>query len=241
MTAAVMAGPRNRFFLALPPEDRQELLRVSHRVQLPSGHVIYRTGEEIEDVYFIDSGLVCLLKRMEDGRSVEIAAVGAEGLVGVLSLVGSGPSVADYVVQVPITAHRISLTVLQHEMSAHVAIRSLIARFLSLLTSQFAQVSACNRLHALEQRCCSWLLIARDNVFTDRFQLTHEFMASLLGVQRPSVSMTANGLQKRGLIRYTHGHVTILDRAALELTACECYRVRRRQIDEAFGSCGPIS
>jgi CRP-like cAMP-binding protein len=234
--AALMAILQNRIFLALPPEDRQELSRVCHPVQFPSGHVIYRTGEEIQDVYFVDSGLVCLLKRMEDGRSVEIAAVGAEGLVGVLSVVGSGPSVADYVVQVPVAAHSISLAALHREMSARVALRALISRFLSLLTGQFAQVSACNRLHSLEQRCSNWLLIARDNVFSDQFQLTHEFMASLLGVQRPSVSMTANGLQKRGLIHYSHGHVAILDRAALELSACECYRVRRRQIDEMFGS-----
>jgi CRP-like cAMP-binding protein len=231
-----MVALRNRICLTLPPEDRQQLLRLCHPMQFPSGHVIYRTGDEIEDVYFIDSGLVCLLKRMEDGRSVEIAAVGAEGLVGVLSVVGSGPSVAEYVVQVPVAAHCIGLAVLQREMSTHVALRGRISRFLSLLTSQFAQVSACNRLHSLEQRCSSWLLIARDNVFSDRFQLTHEFMASLLGVQRPSVSMTANGLQKRGLIRYSHGHVAILDRLALESTACECYRVRRRQIDETLGS-----
>ncbi|HUN95540.1 MAG TPA: Crp/Fnr family transcriptional regulator [Bradyrhizobium sp.] len=226
----------NRILSALPLEVQADVLRACHPVQLPSGQVIYRTGEAIKDVYFIDSGLVCLLKRMEDGRSVEIAAVGAEGLTGVLSVVGSGPALADYVVQVPVSAHHMSLAVLQREMSTHLALQSLIAKFLSLLTGQFAQVSACNRLHSLEQRCCCWLLFARDNVSTDRFQLTHEFMASLLGVQRPSVSMTANGLQKRGLIRYSHGQVTILDRAALERAACECYSVRRRQIDDALGS-----
>ena len=217
-----MAVLRNRICLALPPEDRQQLLLLCHPVQFPSGHVIYRTADEIKDVYFIDSGLVCLLKRMEDGRSGEI------------SVVGSGPSAAEYVVQVPVAPHCIGLAALQREMSIRVALRNRMSRFLSLLTGQFAQVSACNRLHSLEQRCASWLLIARDNVFSDKFQLTHEFIASLLGVQRPSVSMTANGLQKRGLFRYSHGHVSVLDRLALEFTACECYQVRRRQIDQTF-------
>jgi CRP-like cAMP-binding protein len=173
---------------------------------------------------------------MEDGRAVEVAAVGAEGMLGVLSVFGTSRVLADYVVEIPTVARRIGLADLHCEMAKHFLLNGLIARFLSLLAEQFTQVSACNRLHSLEQRCCAWLLIAHDNVLSDHFQLTHEFMALLLGVQRPSVSMTANRLQRRGLIRYSHGHVTILNRAALEDTACECYRTRRQQIEQAFGS-----
>ena len=225
----------NRILSERPPEVCEEVLRACRLVEFRSGYTIYRGGGAISYAYFVDSGLVCLLKHMEDGRAVEVAAVGAEGLLGVLSVFGSGGVLADYVVQIPTVAHRIDLTVLQREMSKHVALHSLIARFLSLLAAQFAQGSACNRLHSLEQRCCTWLLIAHDNAASDMFQLTHEFMALLLGVQRPSVSMTANGLQRRGLIRYSHGHVTILDRTGLEETACECYRTRCRQIEQAFG------
>jgi CRP-like cAMP-binding protein len=226
----------NRILLALPPEVCSEVLQDCRLVEFPSGHVIYRAGQAVDSAYFVNSGLVCLLKNMEDGRSVEVAAVGAEGLLGVLSLFGSGNVLADYVVQIPMAAYRIGLPVLQRQMSRHVALHNAIAKSLAVLTEQFAQISACNRLHSLEQRCSSWLLIAHDNVSSNTFELTHQFMALLLGVQRPSVSMTANGLQRRGLIRYSHGQVTILDRAGLAEVACECYCTRRRVIEQAFGS-----
>ena len=109
-------------------------------------------------------------------------------------------------------------------------------KYLFLISDRIAEISACNRLHSLEQRCCQWLLVAGDSACSDEFHLTHEFLALLLGVQRSSVSTTAKGLQKRGRIRYSYGHITILDRAALEANACECYRTRRRRIDEAFDS-----
>ena len=121
-------------------------------------------------------------------------------------------------------------------MAQHAALRHSVMKYLFLISDRIAEISACNRLHSLEQRCCQWLLVAGDSACSDEFHLTHEFLASLLGVQRSSVSTTAKGLQKHGGIRYSHGHITILDRAALEANACECYRTRRRRIDEAFDS-----
>ncbi len=224
----------NRILLALPPQVSEQVLRACHCVEFPSGYVIYRAGAAVENAYFVNSGLVSLVKNMGDGRSAEIGAVGAEGLIGAGAAFAVDRALADYVVQIPLAAHRISGAVLQREMLQHDALRSLLTRYLFLLREQLAQISACNRLHSLEQRCCHWLLAAHDNVSTDEFQLTHEFLASLLGVQRPSLSMTANGLQKRGLIRYCHGRITILDRAALEQAACECYRTLRRQTDRLF-------
>jgi CRP-like cAMP-binding protein len=226
----------NRILLALPAEVCTEVLHEYRPVEFPSGHVIYQAGQVVDLAYFVNSGLVCLLKNMEDGRSVEVAAVGAEGLLGVLSVFGSRNVLADYVVQIPTAAYSVGLSVLQRQMSRHVVLHDAMAKSLSVLTEQFAKISACNRLHSLQQRCSSWLLIAHDNVSENTFELTHEFMALLLGVQRPSVSMTAKGLQKRGLIRYSHGHVTIRNRAGLEEVACECYRTRRRLIEQAFGS-----
>jgi CRP-like cAMP-binding protein len=226
----------NRVILAMSREIREQVLRHCHHVEFPSGYLIYRANAPIEYAYFLNSGLVSLIKSMEDGRSVEIGAMGTEGLVGVFSAIGFDRALVDYTVQVPVVALRIRRKTLQNEMLQHEKLRGLIERYLFLLVEQIAQVAACNRLHSLEERCCRWLLIAQDSAASDTFLFTHEFLATLLGVQRPSLSTTANELQKRGLIRYAHGRITILDRAATEQAACECYRARRRQIDRALGS-----
>lgn len=225
----------NRVLLALPAEIREHVLCACRPVELPFGHVIYRTGAALEYAYFVNVGLVCLLKSMRDGRTVEVGTVGAEGVVGVDAAFDNDSAHADFVVQVPLSAQRISCSVLQRQMAKHPAFRGMLTKYLFLHREQLAQASACNRLHSLEQRCCQWLLVTHDNVLSDDFQLTHEFLASLLGVQRPSLSLLANELQKRGLIRYSYGRVTILNRHAIEDVACECYGTLRRQIEVAFG------
>ncbi len=206
-----------------------------HYVELPHGHVIYPAGAPAEQLYFVDSGLVSLIKTMEDGRSVEIGAVGVEGLVGVFAALGIQRPFVDYVIQVPAVALRVNRTTLRNEIARHEALRDLTERYLYLFVEKIAQTAACNRLHSLRQRCCRWLLLAHDNVPSDSFSFTHEFLASLLAVRRPSLSATANELQKQGLIRYVHGHVTVVDRPALEKASCECYRTIRGQIDAMFG------
>ncbi len=197
--------------------------------------MIYAGGAAVEHAYFVNGGLVSLVKVMEDGRSVEIAAVGTEGLLGLFGAYGFGRALVDHIVQVPATALRINRSKLQNELTKHAALRRVMTHYLLLVAEQLAQISACHRLHSLQQRCCQWLLIAHDNALSDQFQLTHEFLASLLGAQRTSVTTTTRRLQKRGLIRYSHGRISILDRTALEATACECYRARRNQIDLVFG------
>lgn len=224
----------NRILLALPRAVRDDVLRRCDYVELASGQVIYAAAATVEYAYFVNGGVVSLVKVMEDGRSVEVAAVGTEGLLGLFAAYRFDRALMDNIVQVPGAALRISRKTLQNAISKHDALRRVMTRYLLLVAEQLAQVSACNRLHSLEQRCCHWLLVAHDNAFSDQFQLTHEFLASLLGAQRSSVSTTANALQKRGLIGYSHGRISILDRAALERTACECYHTRRRQIDQVF-------
>lgn len=210
------------------------MLHHCQRVEFPSGHMIYPAGAPVEHAYFIESGLVSLVKTMEDGQSVEIGAIGTEGLVGLFAVYGFDRVLADYLVQVPVVAQRVKRATLRDEISKHEMLRGLVERYLFLLVYQIAQVAACNRLHSLEQRFCRWLLTAHDNAFADHFSFTHEFLAALLGVQRPSLSTAANRLQKRGLIRYVHGRVTILDRAAIEAGSCECYRIIRHRIDALF-------
>ena len=220
----------------LPRAIRVEVLRHCDHVELALGQVIYAAGAAVEYAYFVNGGLVSLVKVMEDGRSVEIAAVGVEGLIGLFAAYEFDRALVDHVVQVPVHALRISRRTLQNEIWKHEALRRVFTRYLLLVAEELAQVSACNRLHSLEQRCCYWLLVAHDNAFSDQFQLTHEFLASLLGAQRSSVSTAANVLQRRGLIHYSHGRISVLDRAALEQAACECYRTRRSQIEQVFGA-----
>jgi CRP-like cAMP-binding protein len=229
----------NRILLALPRVVRDEVLRQCDYVELPSGRVIYATAAAVEYAYFVNSGLMSLIKVMKDGQSAEIAVVGAEGILGLFAAYGFDRALVDHIVQVPAGALRISHRKLQQQLLKHSALRRVMTKYLLLVAEQLAQVSACNRLHSLEQRCSHWLLVAHDNVFADQFELTHEFLASLLGAQRSSVSTTANALQRRGLIRYSHGRISILDPAALEKAACECYRSRRSQIEQVFGPVRP--
>lgn len=237
------ASPRawqihNRILLVLPPQVLERVLHACRRVEVPARHVIYRHGAPIENLHFVNAGLVSFLKSMEDGRSVEIGAVGAEGLIGLGPAFEGDRAVTDCVAQLPVTALRISRAVMQREILEYDALRSLITQYHSLLSDQLAQVSACNCLHSLEQRFCHWLLVACDSAFSAEFQLSHEFLAVMLGAQRPSVSIVAKRLQRRGFIRYSYGHITIISRAALEERACECYRMRRQGIDEVFRSRG---
>jgi CRP-like cAMP-binding protein len=226
---------RNRVLLTLSSRLREQLLRHCRYVEFCSGHVIYPAGAPVERVYFIDSGLVSLVKSMADGRSAEIGAIGSESLVGGFAAMGLDRPLVDYVVEVPVTALCIDLKTLQKAMSEHCDLYRVIGSAIFLRVEQIAQTAACNRLHSLEQRCCRWLLVAHDNTFSDHFALTHEFLATLLGVQRPSVSMTANDLQRRGFIHYVHGKIAILARAELERLSCECYNSFREHIEAYYG------
>ncbi len=230
----VRSPVRNRMLLALPAELRERIMGQCRRVDFSSGHVIYLADAPAQHIFFIERGLVSLIKTMADGRRTEIGAVGTEGLIGLFAAHGLGRAIVEYVVQVPVTAWRIGATALRNAIADHAILRDLIERYLFLFVDQVAQASACNRLHSLEQRCCRWLLFAHDNAFADQFSFTHEFLAMLLGVQRPSLTTIANRLQKQGLIRYRHGHITILSRPGLEAASCECYRAMRRHADRAF-------
>ena len=225
----------NLILLSLPPAVRDEVVRQCERVELAAGQVIYAAADAVQHAYFVDSGVISLVKFMEDGRSAIVAGIGIEGLVGLFTTAHRADrAFADHIVEVPTTAFRIPSGTLHHLTSKHEALNRAIVQYLLLSAELLVQVSACNRLHLLEQRCCHWLLVAHDNAFADQFHLTHEFLAALLGVERSSVSATAGALQRRGSISYSHGRVSVVDRAALESTACECYRARRNLIAHAF-------
>jgi CRP-like cAMP-binding protein len=224
----------NRFLLSLPSASLQRLRPFLEFRTIPRGEVLNRAGRPIEHQYFVNRGLISLVKTLRDGRTVEIGVVGTGGVSNPLALFGMNMAHLESVVQIPGTAFRISRDVLRQAMADDASLRDALEKYSYFAVAAIAQTAACNRLHHLEERCCRWLLIAHDSARSNSFQLTHEFLAMMLGVQRARVSVTANSLQKAGLIDYRHGQVTITDRAGLQDAACECYEVMRAEYDKLF-------
>jgi CRP-like cAMP-binding protein len=196
--------------------------------------VLCRLGERIHHVHFVESGFVSLVKNMSDGRAVEVGGIGCDGLVGVNALHGYEKSIFECVVQMGGSARRVTVRALHHVMEHSPSLRALLMRYGYLVIHQVVQTAACNRLHSLEQRCCRWLLTAHDSADGHRLSLTHEFLAVMLGVQRPGVSLTLNSLEQSGIIQLHRGGLTVVDRGELERHACECYRTIRREADLMF-------
>jgi CRP-like cAMP-binding protein len=226
----------NRLLRALPPAVLRRVQAHLEPVDLARGHVIARSDKPAGDVYFINRGMVSLIKTMADGRTAEISVIGIEGMADFSALFGFDTAILDTVVQIPGAGLRISRRALHAEMSHSPALREVLLRYLQWSIGQLAQTAACNRLHGLEERCCRWLLAAHDSARADDFVLTHEFLALILGVQRAGVTLTAGMLRKAGFIEYTRGRITIHDRPGLEATACECYALLARRFGELFGS-----
>jgi CRP-like cAMP-binding protein len=168
---------------------------------------------------------------MQDGRTVEIGAIGIEGVTGWNTLFGVEQAVLDSVVQIPGSALRINQATLRQQVAEHEALRDLLMRYAQFGIAALSQSAACNRLHSIEERCCRWLLVAHDSARSDTFPLTHEFLATMLGVHRTTVSLIASALQRAGMIRYSRGRLRIIGRAGIEAMACECYSAMRRELD----------
>ncbi len=225
---------RNRLLRALPPASLERLRPSLSPVRMARGQAIERADGPIENLYFVNSGFVSLVKTMHDGRSVEVGGVGVEGVTDPNALYGFETAVLDMVVQVPGVAFRIRKDSLMKEMLGDEALSRVLHSYARFAYAQLAQTAACNRLHSLEERCCRWLLIAHDNALEDSFSLTHEFLAMMLGVRRSGVSVAASALRARGLVEYRRGRITVLDRDGLEAGACECYASLRRELSSMF-------
>jgi CRP-like cAMP-binding protein len=225
----------NRLLAALPGDSRERLGPFLEPVELRRGSVFQTPGAQIDHVYFLDDGLVSLVKTMADGRGIEVAAISSEGMVG-WSAIGTGKAPVEAVVQLPGSARRLGVERVRDEMVRATAFRSLVLRYITVAAAQFAQTAACNSLHSVDQRCCRWLLIAHDSAGSESFVITHEVIALMLGVQRASVSIAAATLQRLGIVEYRHGRLSILDRRALEARGCECHGVIRAQIDDLLAS-----
>jgi CRP-like cAMP-binding protein len=216
---------------ALPPDVLAGLLPKLSPFALTMRRPIYKPEDPIDAVYFPQSGMFSLVAVLEDGTHAEVGLIGREGMLGISLLSGIDTPYIESMVQMPGTALRMAVRDFLHEMDANPPFRALILRYNEALQAQIMQTAACNGRHALEQRFARWLLMARDRADGDALPLTQEFLAMMLGVRRPSITVTAGILQRAGLIRYSGGRVTILDRASLEAASCECYAtVRRRYV-----------
>lgn len=197
-------------------------------ITLRRGMTLHEPGAVTEYIYFPDRGLVSLVKAMRDGRTVEVGAVGIDGMTGIDRLLGLEPSTFETVVQIEGYGRRVKIDTLRAQLEKSHCLNALMLRYMSYRVTQLAQTAACNRLHTLRQRCCRWLLIAQDNVQAPTFALTHEFLALLMGVNRPAVSLALGSLQRRGLIRNRRAVITVVNRQNLEQESCECYESLKR-------------
>jgi CRP-like cAMP-binding protein len=218
-------GNPNRLLAALPAADYARILPSLTVVPLKLKDTLHKPGEPIRDVYFPGGGFCSMLTVLEDGKMVEIATVGREGMVGVSAILDGAPVTSAAMVQGETdTCYRMKVDVFRQEVDQRGAFHGLMAHFAQALFGFVAQSTACNAIHSVEQRLARWLLMAQDRMGSAEFPLTQEFVAMMLGASRPTVTVVAGTLQKAGLIKYRHGHVTIVDRENLEAASCECYR-----------------
>ena len=229
----------NRIVAALPEHERTIVEAKLEKLDLPVRFMLYELGKPIEYVYFIATGVGSLMTPMKDGPSVELATVGSEGMVGMpLFLGGETTTTSRAFMQVNGWGFRMRARDFQDVLGQCPELNKLLLRYAQALMTQMAQNAACNRTHGVEERCARWLLMTRERVQGDTFELTQEFIAQMLGVRRPTVSIAAGILAQAGLISYVRGRITILDRDGLEEAACECYQIIRNEFERLVGSAG---
>jgi len=220
----------NRILGALPLADRAHLLEATSNITLDVRRVLFEPGSPVDAVYFPTDGVVSLVTPLHDGAIVEVATIGNEGIVGI-PLVPLGGLAVRAITQVAGHGLRLDAAVFLEWTERSHAFRALVERYTQALFGQIAQAAACNRLHSSEERLSRWLLMSQDRVGSDDFMITQEFLGQMLGARRSTVSVSAGILQRAGLIRYSRGHVTIVDREGLESVSCECYEVIKRELD----------
>ena len=217
-------SPGNRLIQGLNPDDRDALLAIATPVEFAPGHVFSEPDDAIEHLHFIDSGFCSSVAVLEDGRTVETVMIGREGVLGVVASVVPHHAHTRSVAQVAGTARRVDAARFRALSAQRPGVRDAVGDYMARLQGELEQSTACNALHHAGQRFAKWLLRCHDRVEGDTLNLTQEYLASMLGSQRTTVNEAAQGLQKAGAIAYSRGRITVLDRAALERAACECYR-----------------
>ncbi len=226
----------NHLLAALPEEEYGFLLPHLEKIEMPLGQVIYESGGELRYVYFPTTCIVSLLYVMENGASAEIAVVGNEGIIGIALFMGGGTMPNRAVVQSAGHAYRMKGALIQKEFGQNGPMLRLLLRYTQALITQMAQTAVCNRHHSIDQQLCRWLLLSLDRLASNKLTMTQELIANMLGVRREGVTEAAGKLQQAGLIHYSRGHITVLDRAGLENRVCECYQVVKTETDRLLPS-----
>ncbi len=232
MPAPDAHDPRqNHILAALPADEYARLLPHLEMAPLLLGSVLCEPDIQIRHVYFPTTSIVSLLYVMEDGASAEIAVVGNEGVVGVSLFMGGETTTSRAVVQSAGHAYRLKGQLLKDAFYRAGPIQRLLLRYTQALLTQMAQTAVCNRHHSIDQQLCRWLLLSLDRLPSNQLTMTQELIANMLGVRREGVTEAAGKLQRAGLIHYSRGQITVLDRPGLEERVCECYRVVKREFE----------
>src|ERR1700688_4542582 len=222
---------QNHLLAALPADDYARGASTLEMLPLKLGEVLYESGTQLRYVYFPTTSIISLLYVMEDGASAEIAIVGNEGILGVSLFMGGESTPSRAVVQSAGHCFRLKAELLKEEFGRFGPTMHLLLRYTQALITQMAQTAVCNRHHSVEQQLCRWLLLSADRLPTNELTMTQELIANMLGVRREGVTEAAGKLQEAGLIHYSRGRITIVDRPGLEARACECYQVVKTEFD----------
>jgi CRP-like cAMP-binding protein len=222
---------RNHLLAALPSTTYDALLPALEPLALNLKQILYAPNEPITHVYFPVDGVCSIVSLLENNIVIEVATVGHEGMVGIPVFLGAMHTPGQALVQVPGAAVRMEVQAFRQALEEYPHLGAVLQRYTQALFVQIAQSTACNRAHPVNERCARWLLMTADRMRRDQFSLTQEFLGQMLGVRRASVNVAARTLQQAGLIDYSRGQITILDRAGLESVACECYGIIKAEYD----------
>jgi CRP-like cAMP-binding protein len=221
----------NHLLAALPDAEWHRWVPQLESIDMPLGQVLYESGNTLSHVYFPTTSIISLLYVMENGASAEIAVVGNEGIVGISLFMGGGSTPSRAIVQSAGRGLRLVAQTMKDEFNRNGPVLHLLLRYTQALITQMAQTAVCNRHHSLDQQLCRWLLLSLDRLQANELVMTQELIANMLGVRREGVTEAALNLQQAGLIQYTRGRISVLDRAGLEKRTCECYAVVKKEYD----------
>jgi CRP-like cAMP-binding protein len=222
---------QNRLLAALPSADQKRLFPHLELIALPLGKVLYESGDRLLHVYFPTTAIVSLLYVLQDGASAEISVIGNEGIIGIALFMGGETTPSRAIVQSAGYAYRLIGQQLKDEFHRNGEMQLLMLRYTQALITQMAQTAVCNRHHSVDQQLCRWLLLSLDRLSSNKLNMTQELIANMLGVRREGVTEAAGKLQKLGVVLYSRGRITVLDRPKLERLCCECYAVVKRETD----------
>jgi len=222
---------QNHLLAALPADVQDRLFPNLELLPLLLGRVLYESGDALHHVYFPTDSIVSLLYMMENGASAEISVVGNDGLVGIALFMGGESTPSRAIVQSAGSAYRLVAQRLKDEFQRNGELLHLLLRYTQSLITQMSQTAVCNRHHSVDQQLCRWLLLSLDRLPSNRLTMTQELISNMLGVRREGVTEAAGKLQKLGVIEYSRGRITVLDRPKLEKLTCECYAVVKKETD----------